>query len=93
MLARLPSDLRVIADAAYDSDELRHWLAERGSRVIIPNRQNRRRPYAFDAVTYKRRNIVERSSAASKTSRASLSATIGSTPPFVATICIAAALA
>ena len=60
MLARLPSDLRVIADAAYDSAELRRWLADRGSRVIIPNRKNRRQPFPFDAVTYKRRNIVER---------------------------------
>src|SRR5208282_332796 len=61
MLARLPPDLRVIADAAYDSAELRQWLADRGSRVIIPNRKNRKQPFPFDAATYKRRNIVERS--------------------------------
>ena len=59
MLARLPPDLRVIADAAYDTAELRRWLADRGSRVIIPNRKNRKQPYPFDAITYRRRNIVE----------------------------------
>ena len=33
---------------------------DRGSRVMIPNRKNRKQPYPFDAVTYRRRNIVER---------------------------------
>jgi hypothetical protein len=33
MLSRLRADLRVIADAAYDSVELRERLAERGSTL------------------------------------------------------------
>ena len=79
MLARLPPDLRVIADAAYDSAELRRWLADRGSRVIIPNRKNRKQPYPFDAVTYRRRNIVERTFCPSRTFDAWQRAMIGST--------------
>jgi putative transposase len=93
MLAALPADLRVIADAAYDSDELRQWLAERGSRVVIPNRQNRKRPYPFDAVTYKRRNIVERTFCRLKDFRRLAIRYDRLDATFVATICIAAALA
>jgi len=93
MLARLPGDLRVIADAAYDSDELRHWLAGRGSRVVIPNRQNRKRPYAFDAVTYKRRNVVERTFCRLKDFRRLAVRYDRLDETFSATLCIAAALA
>ncbi len=39
MLATLPPDVRVIADAAYDCVDLRDWLAQRQSRVVIPNRK------------------------------------------------------
>jgi len=93
MLDKLPSDLRVIADAAYDSDELRQWLAERGSRVVIPNRQYRKRPYPFDAITYKRRNIVERTFCRLKDFRRLAIRYDRLDATFVATICIAAALA
>jgi putative transposase len=93
MLAKLPGDLRVIADAAYDSDELRQWLADRGSRVVIPNRRNRKRPYAFDAVTYRRRNIVERTFCRLKDFRRLAIRYDRLDATFVATICIAAALA
>ena len=93
MLAALPADLRVIADAAYDSDELRQWLKERGSRAVIPNRRNRKRPYSFDAVTYKRRNIVERTFCRLKDFRRLAIRYDRLDATFVATICIAAALA
>jgi putative transposase len=93
MLAALPADLRVIADAAYDRDELRRWLAIRGSRIVIPNRQNRKRPYSFDAVTYKRRNIVERTFCRLKDFRRIATRYDRLDQTFVATLCIAAALA
>ena len=93
MLARLPSDLRVIADAAYDSAELRRWLADRGSRVIIPNRKNRKQPYPFDAITYRRRNIVERTFCRLKDFRRLATRYDRLDETFVATLCIAAALA
>ena len=93
MLARLPPDLRVIADAAYDSAELRRWLADRGSRVMIPNRKNRKQPYPFDAVTYRRRNIVERTFCRLKDFRRLATRYDRLDETFISTLCIAAALA
>lgn len=51
---------RVIADKAYDCKKLREYLGEHGIKPVIPNRRNRKQPFAFDAATYKRRNVVER---------------------------------
>jgi putative transposase len=93
MLARLPADLRVIADAAYDSKQLREWLTERGSRVVIRNRTSRKQPYPFDPVTYRRRNIVERTFCRLKDFRRLATRYDRLDETFVATICIAAAVA
>jgi transposase len=93
MLSMLPADLRVIADTAYDSAELREWLAGRGSRIVIPNRKNRKEPYAFDAVTYKRRNVVERTFCRLKDFRRLATRYDRLDETFISTICIAAALA
>lgn len=62
---------RVIADKGYSSKANRALLAHRGIKATIPERDDqlghrRRRgsaggrPYAFDAVIYRARNIVER---------------------------------
>jgi len=93
MLAALPPDLRVIADAAYDCVDLRDWLAQRQSRVVIPNRKNRRKPYPFDAVTYKRRNVVERTFCRLKDFRRVAMRFDRLDATFIATICIAAVVA
>lgn len=93
MLARLPADLRVIADAAYDSKQLREWLADRGSRVIIRNRRSRKQPYPFDPATYRRRNIVERTFCRLKDFRRLATRYDRLDATFLATICIAAAVA
>ena len=93
MLSLLPENVRVIADAAYDSGKLRQWLAERGSRIIIPNRKNRKSPYPFDAVTYKRRNIVERTFCRLKDFRRLATRYDRLDETFISTLCIAASLA
>ena len=49
------------ADTAYDSDALRRFLIERGTRPVIPNNPTRKRIQPFDPAAYKRRNIIERS--------------------------------
>ena len=49
-----------IADAAYDSDGLRQFLAERGTKPVIPNNPTRKRPHPFDRALYKHRNRIER---------------------------------
>jgi transposase len=62
---------RVVADKGYPSKANRAYLARRGIKATIPDRddqvRNRAtkgsaggRPPAFDAETYKRRNVVER---------------------------------
>ena len=93
MLKRLPPDLRVLADAAYDCEELREWLKGRGSRCVIPNRKNRKKPYKFDAATYKRRNVVERTFCRLKDFRRVATRFDRLDVTFVATLCIASALA
>jgi putative transposase len=93
MLARLPARVRVIADAAYDSKPLRDWLAERGARVVIRNRSNRKQPYPFDPVSYRRRNIVERTFCRLKDFRRLATRYDRLDATFLATICLAAAVA
>jgi len=60
MLDRVHPKVRVLADKAYDCKKLRDHLVAKGIKPIIPNRSNRKQPYPFDAATYKRRNVVER---------------------------------
>jgi putative transposase len=49
-----------IADTAYDSTAFRRLLKARGTRPVIPNHPLRKRPHPFDARTYRRRNVIER---------------------------------
>ena len=49
-----------MADTVYDSDRLRGFLLERGTRPVIPNNPTRKRIHPFDAGAYKQRNLVER---------------------------------
>jgi putative transposase len=49
-----------IADTAYDSDAFRRLLEARGTRPVIPNNPTRKRRHPFDARTYRRRNVIER---------------------------------
>jgi IS5 family transposase len=37
----------MLGDKAYDSNELRHELDQRGTKPVIPNRSNRKRPFSF----------------------------------------------
>lgn len=50
----------VVADRAYDSDEIREDLAEAGFKTTIPSKRNRKQPIAHDADSYKDRNQAER---------------------------------
>jgi len=62
---------RLLADKAYSHPSSRAALRARGIRATIPEREDQKahrrkhgarggRPYAFDAETYQRRNVVER---------------------------------
>jgi transposase len=56
----LPPSAELVADKGYDSNDLRAWLAERGTRAVIPPKRHRRVKLDCDTAIYKQRNIVER---------------------------------
>lgn len=60
LLAPLPPSTSCMADGAYDSDRLRAFLLERGTRPVIPNNPTRKRQHPFDKTAYRERNIIER---------------------------------
>jgi IS5 family transposase len=49
----------MLGDKAYDSAELRDELDERGTKPVIPNRSNRKRPFSFSKRLYKLRWRIE----------------------------------
>jgi transposase len=49
-----------LADKAYDCTRLREQLNAQNTTPVIPNKSNRKNPYAFDKEAYKARNVVER---------------------------------
>lgn len=59
-IAALPPSADLVADKGYDSDDLRKWLAERGTRAVIPPKRHRRVQLDCDGALYKQRNIIER---------------------------------
>ena len=50
---------RLLGDKAYDSADLRRWLSQRGTKGIIPNRSNRKRPFRFSKAAYRERHRIE----------------------------------
>jgi len=49
----------VLADKAFDIDELRGKLARHGCMACIPPKSNRKNQYYYDEELYKRRHVVE----------------------------------
>jgi transposase len=47
-------------DRAYEGDETRQLAVELGYVPVVPPKQNRRIPWEYDRVLYKRRNEIER---------------------------------
>ena len=50
----------VIADAAYDSDDLRRRVRDLRARACIKPNPTRKRKKRYDRQRYKRRNVIER---------------------------------
>jgi transposase len=50
----------VIADKAYDSNELRQLIADADMIAVIPSTRSRKVPIPHDATIYKARNRIER---------------------------------
>ncbi|MDD1627414.1 MAG: transposase, partial [Methylococcaceae bacterium] len=49
----------VLADKAYDTNELREWLASRGIKAVIPPKSNRKEEIKCDYWHYKERHAIE----------------------------------
>lgn len=50
----------VIADKAYDSDDLIERIKAQDAKPVIPPRKSRTEPREYDQTEYKKRNVVER---------------------------------
>jgi transposase len=60
LLARLPKATHLLADAAYDSNDLRQFLLDRGTTPVIKPNPTRKSTPPFDKTLYKQRNGIER---------------------------------
>ena len=58
-MRRVQPPERMLGDKAYDSAELREELDEQGTTPVIPNRSNRKQPFAFSKRLYKLRWRIE----------------------------------
>ena len=50
----------VLADRAYDNNELRQVIADSSAEAVIPSTRSRTIPIPHDKTTYKQRNLIER---------------------------------
>lgn len=71
LLEALAPTRRLIADKAYDADRLRAWLQEKGIEAVIPGRAARAVAYPLNRAAYRRRNVIERMLATSRTGNGS----------------------
>jgi transposase len=56
----LPKAKSLLADAAYDSDAFRTFLAHRGTTPDIKQNPTRKKLHPFDKQAYRGRNVIER---------------------------------
>jgi len=59
-IAAMPPSSELVGDKGYDSNELRAWLASRGTTAVIPPKKHRKAQLDCDPAIYKQRNVVER---------------------------------
>ena len=50
----------VLADRAYDSSDLRAFIADLGAEAVIPSTRSRKTPIPHDRIAYRDRNRIER---------------------------------
>jgi transposase len=83
---------KLLGDKAYDSEDLRLWLKERGTKAVIPNRSNRKQPFCFDRKSYKQRHRIENAFCRLKDFRRIATRYDRLARNFLASICLVAAL-
>ena len=89
-IADMPASAELVADKGYDSNDLRQWLAERGTKAVIPPKRHRRVQLECDAAIYKQRNVIERMFCRFKDWRRVATRFDRNVKTFMATIAIAA---
>jgi transposase len=83
----------MLGDAAYDSNELRERLNERDTKPVIPNRCNRKQPFTFNKRLYKLRWRIEAAFNRLKDFRRIATRYDRLARNYLASVCLAAALA
>jgi transposase len=92
LLAAVPPMRRLVADKAYDSNDLRGFLAAQGTEAVIAVRPHRREPPPFDRIAYRARNIIERAFCRLKDWRGIATRYDKTARNFLAGICLALAV-
>ncbi len=59
-MGRIPEPCHLLMDRAYEGDETREPAQALGFIPVIPPNPNRKNPWDYDTIIYKRRNEVER---------------------------------
>jgi transposase len=86
-----PAEL-MLGDKAYDSNELRDQLDQRGTKPVIPNRTNRKCPFPFSKRLYKLRWRIESAFNRLKDFRRIATRYDKLARNYLASVCLAAAL-
>jgi transposase len=56
----VPASAELAGDKGYDNDDLRQWLAGRGTTAVIPPKKHRKARLDCNSAIYRQRNIIER---------------------------------
>ena len=59
-IAAMPPSAELVGDKGYDGNDLRAWLAGRGTAAVIPPRRNRKLQLDCDPAIYRQRDVIER---------------------------------
>ena len=59
LIQRTKPAKKLLGDRAYDSTQLRHWLSDRGTKAVVPNKINRKKRFRFDRKSYRQRHRIE----------------------------------
>jgi putative transposase len=92
LLRRAKGAAQVLGDKAYDSNELRQELKDRGIQPVIPNKSNRKRRFRFDKQLYKLRHRIENGIGRLKDFRRIATRYDKLARNFLASICLVAAI-
>jgi transposase len=92
LIRRTKPAKKLLGDRAYDSAELRLWLDDRGTTPVIPNKSNRKLPFAFNKKSYKQRHRIENAFCRLKDFRRIATRYDRLARNFLASICLVAAI-